>query len=192
MKKIQKLQVTLNEVARMQQLAGIIPLVETNISEIAVSKKGVKLFHKDIDSVIESLIKYAEKRNYDINKSEIYAKGNSIRIRPSAYAKRFVNLKKNGKIQPEYLIFTVYVTEPSALNPKSQLKIDFDIRRPTNPEKSTLPSYDSYRKDDLTPEELAIQKQKNKELDDLYYGVKTNTPDTKNKKSILSRIFGKK
>ena len=32
----------------MQQLAGIIPLNENGISEIAVSRKGVKLFHKDL------------------------------------------------------------------------------------------------------------------------------------------------
>jgi hypothetical protein len=41
MKKIQKLQVTLNEVSRMQQLEGIIPLNENGISEIAVSRKRV-------------------------------------------------------------------------------------------------------------------------------------------------------
>ena len=43
-------------------------------------------------------------------------------------------------------------TKPSDLNPVSQVKINFDIRTVKDL------GYDSYRKDDLTPEELAIEK----------------------------------
>jgi len=184
MKKIQKLQVTLNEVARMQQLAGIIPLNENGISEIAVSRKGVKLFHKDFESALESVIDYAKKRGYDVNETEATVKGETIN-KPrmvGKYYETYINLKKNGKIQPKHLVFGVMYTKPSDLNPDSQVKINFDIRTVKDL------GYDHYRKDDLTPEELAIQKQKAKESDDFF-----NSPVTpKSKPSVISRIFGKK
>jgi hypothetical protein len=184
MKKIQKLQVTLNEVARMQQLAGIIPLNENGISEIAVSRKGVKLFHKDFESALEAVIDYAKKRGYDVDETEAKIKGETIDYpnRLGKYYETYINLKKNGKIQPKYLVFGVMYTKPSNLNPISQVKLNFDIKTVKDL------GYDHFRKDDLTPEELAIEKQKNKELDDYYYAPMT----TKKKPSFLSRVFGKK
>jgi hypothetical protein len=184
MKKIQKLQVTLNEVSRMQQLAGIIPLNENGISEIAVSRKGVKLFHKDFKSALEAVIDYAKKRGYDVNETEAKIKGKTIDRphRVGEYLETYINLKKNGKIQPKHLVFGVMHTKPSDLNPVSQVKINFDIRTVKDLE------YDSYRKDDLTPEELAKDR---KEADEwnAYY----NAPMTPKKKpSFLSRVFGKK
>ena len=184
MKKIQKLQVTLNEVKRMQQLAGIISLNENGISEIAVSRKGVKLFHKDFKSALEAVIDYAKKRGYDVNETEAIIKGENIDNpnRVGKYFETYINLKKNGKIQPKHLVFGVMYTKPSDLNPVSQVKINFDIRTVKDL------GYDSYRKDDLTPEELAIAKKEAEASDAYYYAPMTQTK----KPSFISRVFGKK
>jgi hypothetical protein len=184
MKKIQKLQVTLNEVSRMQQLAGIITLNENGISEIAVSRKGVKLFHKDFKSALEAVIDYAKKRGYDVNKNEAEAKGEKIDNpnRVGKYFETYINLKKNGKIQPKHLVFGVMYTKPSDLNPVSQVKINFDIRTVKDL------GYDSYRKDDLTPEELAKYEKDTKAGWDYFHAPMT----AKKKPSFLSRVFGKK
>ena len=184
MKKIQKLQVTLNEVSRMQQLSGIIPLNENGISEIAVSRKGVKLFHKDFKSALEAVIHYAKKRGYDVNETEAIIKGENIDNpnRVGKYFETYINLKKNGKIQPKHLVFGVMYTKPSDLNPVSQVKINFDIRTVKDL------GYDSYRKDDSTPEELA-KLRKDADAADAYY----HAPMTQTKKpSFISRVFGKK
>lgn len=184
MRKIQKLQVTLNEVSRMQQLAGIIPLNENGISEIAVSRKGVKLFHKDFKSALEAVIDYAKKRGYDVNRTEAIIKGEYIDKphRVGKYFETYINLKKNGKIQPKHLVFGVMYTKPSDLNPVSQVRLNFDIRTVKGLE------YDSFRKDDLTPEELAIAKKEAEASDAYYYAPIT----PKKKPSFISRVFGKK
>lgn len=236
MKKVQKLQVTLNEVTRMQKLAGIIPLYESNeglltekfvssnrkkdfvnkalcescwsgyqqdgmknkgrkqvpncvlkksgIKEIAVSRKGVKLFHKDFKSALEAVVNYAKKRGYDVNKNEAEAKGDTI-DRPNRignYFETYINLKKNGKIQPNHLVFGAMYTKPSNLNPVSQVRINFDIKKVNNLE------YDSTRRDDLTPEELAKYEKDAKAGWDYFHAPMT----AKKKPSFLSRVFGKK
>jgi hypothetical protein len=146
MKKIQKLQVTLNEVTRMQQLAGIISLNENGISEIAAKIKGVPLFHKDFKSALNAAVGYAEKRGYDVNKSEVSSKGEvAVRnLRTGKYNEIYINLKKNGKIQSKSLVVGTVTTKPTPLNPNSQVKLNFDIRVVKDLEN------DRYRTDDVS------------------------------------------